>query len=96
VLHLVDCNTGGGASADEFQFSLVDDIDKKRIELHALGKSGFTVAIGPVQQPNALGRTLTIKLNNSGYTVQDISFSDLKQPPVNAGGLVPTPIKSKM
>jgi hypothetical protein len=66
VLHLVDCNAQG-SSSEEFQFNLVDDIERKRIELHALGKSGFNVAIGPIQSENSinLGRTVTIKLNNS-------------------------------
>ncbi len=57
----MDCNAAG--SSEEFQFSLVEEIDSKRIELHSLGKSGFNVAIGPLQ--DTLAHTLTIKLNNS-------------------------------
>lgn len=92
MLHLVDCNhTSLDASGDDFQFSLVDEIDKKRIELHALGKSGFNVAIGPIQTEDTLAKTVTIKLNNSG--LQDISLSEVK--PQAAVGLVPTPIKMK-
>jgi hypothetical protein len=91
VLHLVDCNhTSLDASADDFQFSLVDEIDKKRIELHALGKSGFNVAIGPIQTEDALARTVTIKIDNS--YLQDISLSEVKP---QALEIVPTPIKMK-
>ena len=63
VLHLVDCNRA--LESEEFQFSLIDDFEKKRIELHALGKSGFHVAIGPIQMDDPLARTVTIKLNVS-------------------------------
>jgi hypothetical protein len=62
----VDCNLSSLDAGDDFQFSLVDEIDKMRIELHALGKSGFNVAIGPIQTEDALAKTVTIKLNNSG------------------------------
>jgi hypothetical protein len=39
---------------------MVTEIDNKRIELIAMGKSGFSVAIGPLQDNFA--KTTTIKL----------------------------------
>ena len=60
VLHMVDCNTETAIGSEDFEFNLVSEIDNKRIELIALGKSGFSVAIGPLQ--DSLAKTTTIRL----------------------------------
>jgi hypothetical protein len=52
ILQMIDCdkkNNDINHSDEDFIFNLIDEIDGKRIERHALGKSGFVVAIGPVQ-----------------------------------------------
>ena len=43
-----------------FQFNVIDEISDKQIELVSLGKSGFVLAVGMLQEQDHLQNTIKI------------------------------------
>ena len=82
-LQIITCNDNSlesTASFTQFQFKPMEDIKDKPIELFSIGKSGYLVAIGQLQNGDGLSNTVKVESQKSSPVknlshAHDVSFS---------------------